>query len=94
MWAVGRLAFLSRGRAAVNPKPDAAPTPARPPGAPSPPQPPPPIRPAIPPEIGLREPVLQMAIPPSATREDGPVVPGLLQRIVLRVKGLFRSMFG
>jgi hypothetical protein len=61
MWAVGRLAFLSRGRAAVNPKPDATPTPARPPDASAPPE---------------------------------PTVPGLLERIVLRVKGLFRSMFG
>lgn len=61
MWAVGRLAFLSRGRAAVNPKPDAAPAPAR---------------------------------PPDASASPEPIVPGLLERIVLRVKGLFRSMFG
>ena len=101
MWAVGRLSLLSRGlsgKTAVTPAAtlEAPPAPAAPaPSAAASPAPAPmPFRVSAPSPV----PVAAPAPIPEGRRviEPTPVhaAPGLLERIVTRVKGFFRSLFG
>lgn len=107
MWAVGRLSLLSRGLTAAA---KGTPAPTETPLAPPPPAPAPkpaapaearlPARgtleraeaaaPLFPPRTApppAREPVAEPAVAP-------PPAAGLIQRIVSRVAGFFRSLFG
>lgn len=79
MWAVGRLSLLSRGRTAVPPKLN---------------KPLAPVPTAVTPTAVPSETALSTSMPSAARKEAKPSLPGLLQRIVLRVKGLFRPFFG
>jgi hypothetical protein len=99
MWAVGRLSLLSRGRAAaMAPAPPLVPI-----GAPtSPPAPPeaarvhtqeprPPL-PVAPPERGVAS--VEPTAPAVSTPPVASTAPGLLERVVSRVRRFFGSIFG
>ncbi len=100
MWAVGRLSLLSRGLTAR--KAETRPAPGAPGSTPAPlpvpradPEPEPaPVQPRI---VSLPTPVSVPATEPAPASEPAGIsspMPGLIQRMVTRVKSFFRSLFG
>lgn len=94
MWAVGRLSLLSKGLTAG--KAGAAPAARETARVPSPVTPP-----TVPVSAPKPEPVRSAPVPPLSSPNPAlePVAtssptPGLVQRMVARVRGFFRSLFG